>query len=178
MARPLQKGFTIVELLIVIVVIGVLAAIVIVSFNGIQTRAQNTQKYNELKSWQKAFETYKAGQGNYPALADGDYCLGRGFLAGYDGASRCRDYGYSGTTSILESNNATLMTELSKAITIPKPSNLPVGGTLGPYATYTATQITILGWFKGTTGQCPSETTEVWADAPSSRLACRILLTR
>ena len=37
-----QKGFTIVELLIVIVVIGILAAITIVAFNGIQERARNT----------------------------------------------------------------------------------------------------------------------------------------
>lgn len=37
-----QKGFTIVELLIVIVVIGILAAITIVAFNGIQDRARNT----------------------------------------------------------------------------------------------------------------------------------------
>lgn len=32
------RGFTIVELLIVIVVIGILAGIVIVSYNGVQTR--------------------------------------------------------------------------------------------------------------------------------------------
>ena len=38
-----RTGFTIVELLIVIVVIGILAAITIVAFNGIQTRAKNTQ---------------------------------------------------------------------------------------------------------------------------------------
>ena len=37
-----QKGFTIVELLIVIVIIGILAAITIVAYNGIQQRAQTT----------------------------------------------------------------------------------------------------------------------------------------
>ena len=35
-----SRGFTIVELLIVIVVIGILASIVIVAFNGIQERAR------------------------------------------------------------------------------------------------------------------------------------------
>ncbi|MDB5165339.1 MAG: Fimbrial protein, partial [Candidatus Saccharibacteria bacterium] len=35
-----QRGFTIVELLIVIVVIGILAAITIVAYNGIQNRAR------------------------------------------------------------------------------------------------------------------------------------------
>ena len=37
-----KKGFTIVELLIVIVVIGILAAITIVAFNGVQDRARDT----------------------------------------------------------------------------------------------------------------------------------------
>lgn len=37
-----QRGFTIVELLIVIVVIGILAAIITVTFNGVQSRAKNT----------------------------------------------------------------------------------------------------------------------------------------
>lgn len=39
MKQQQQHGFTIVELLIVIVVIGILAAITIVAYNGVQTRA-------------------------------------------------------------------------------------------------------------------------------------------
>ncbi len=41
--RSRQKGFTIVELLIVIVVIAILAAITIVAYNGIQNRARDSQ---------------------------------------------------------------------------------------------------------------------------------------
>lgn len=43
-----KSGFTIVELLIVIVVIGTLAAISIVAYNGIQDRARNTTVENDL----------------------------------------------------------------------------------------------------------------------------------
>jgi len=37
-----QSGFTIVELLIVVVVIAILAAITIVAYNGIQNRAKSS----------------------------------------------------------------------------------------------------------------------------------------
>ncbi len=38
-----QRGFTIVELLIVIVIIGVLAALIVVAYNGIQDRARQSK---------------------------------------------------------------------------------------------------------------------------------------
>jgi general secretion pathway protein G len=63
-----QKGFTIVELLIVIVIIGVLAAITVVAYNGIQNRANNSARYGDLKAWVKHFELYKAQEGTYPFL--------------------------------------------------------------------------------------------------------------
>jgi prepilin-type N-terminal cleavage/methylation domain-containing protein len=49
-----RKGFTIVELLIVIVVIGILAAITIVSFNGVTTKANNTKIASDLNQFKKA----------------------------------------------------------------------------------------------------------------------------
>ena len=62
-----KSGFTIVELLIVIVVIGILAAITIVAFNGIQGRARDSQRVQDMNSIIKALEVYKIQNGNYPA---------------------------------------------------------------------------------------------------------------
>ena len=66
------SGFTIVELLIVIVVIGILAAITIVSYSGITNRANGTQAITNAESVQKVGEAYNAdppaGVNGYPAL--------------------------------------------------------------------------------------------------------------
>lgn len=66
-----QSGFTIVELLIVIVVIGILAAITIVAYNGIQNRARATTSKSMAQNVVKKAEAYNADKGTYPAaLAD------------------------------------------------------------------------------------------------------------
>lgn len=57
-AKQKQPGFTIVELLIVIVVIAILAAITIVAFNGVQQRARNTARLSAAKSVLKQLEIY------------------------------------------------------------------------------------------------------------------------
>ena len=61
-----NKGFTIVELLIVIVVIGILAGLVITTYNGIQQKARNTERTTDLKTFQSQLEAYYANKGYYP----------------------------------------------------------------------------------------------------------------
>lgn len=62
-----QKGFTIVELLIVIVVIGILAAITVVAYNGIQNRANNTVVQSDLRSSFNNLQQYYVVNGSYPS---------------------------------------------------------------------------------------------------------------
>ena len=64
-----QSGFTIVELLIVIVVIGILAAITIVAYSGITARANTVKAQSNGESTQKVAETYNADLGLYPTQA-------------------------------------------------------------------------------------------------------------
>jgi prepilin-type N-terminal cleavage/methylation domain-containing protein len=60
-------GFTIVELLIVIVVIAILATISIVTYVGIQNRARDTQRKQDVASIARALEMYYVQYGEYPA---------------------------------------------------------------------------------------------------------------
>lgn len=86
-----QSGFTIVELLVVIVVIGILAAISIVSFNGVTAKAEEVVVKSDLKNASTQLEITKIETGSYPAtgadlkrsdgteftytFATGNYCL-------------------------------------------------------------------------------------------------------
>jgi type IV pilus assembly protein PilA len=61
-----NSGFTIVELLIVIVIIGILAAITIVAYNGIQNRAKASAAQSSANVLQKKLEAYNAVKSSYP----------------------------------------------------------------------------------------------------------------
>jgi len=63
-----QQGFTIVELLIVVVVIAILAAITIVSYTGIQNRAKTSALQNTVKQASTKLQTYSVqNSDSYPA---------------------------------------------------------------------------------------------------------------
>lgn len=63
LTRSKQAGFTIVELLIVIVVIGILAAITIVAYNGIQERAEATKIVSQAAAYIKGLKTWEVDLG-------------------------------------------------------------------------------------------------------------------
>lgn len=64
-----QSGFTIVELLIVIVVIGILAAIVITTFTGVQKKGRDADRKSDINSIYSQVEVYFAENSRYPSLA-------------------------------------------------------------------------------------------------------------
>ena len=60
-------GFTIVELLVVIVVIGILAAVTIVSYTGISNKASLASLQTDLSNASKQLKIFQTINGNYPA---------------------------------------------------------------------------------------------------------------
>jgi prepilin-type N-terminal cleavage/methylation domain-containing protein len=61
-----ERGFTIVELLVVIVVIGILAAITIVAYNGITARANTSASALVAANIGKKIEIYNSEKATYP----------------------------------------------------------------------------------------------------------------
>ena len=64
-----QSGFTIVELLIVIVVIGILAALVVTTFSGIQQKGRDKERQTDINAVHQQVEAYYAQEGKYPSLS-------------------------------------------------------------------------------------------------------------
>lgn len=87
-ARSLSRGFTIVELLIVIVIIAILAAITIVAFNGIQQRAENAKTVSALNAYKKILKQYHTLREQH--VTTGGMCLGDQYPLLSSTAEGCR----------------------------------------------------------------------------------------
>ncbi len=61
-----KKGFTLVELLVVIAIIGILASIMLVSFNTAKQKARDAQRLSDIKNIQVALEMYYNDNSKYP----------------------------------------------------------------------------------------------------------------
>ena len=84
MVKKKQTGFTIVELLIVIVIIGILAAITVVAYNGIQQRAKNQQASSDLANLAKAIHLARINDGKVLKDITGNSCTSCGSQANYE----------------------------------------------------------------------------------------------
>lgn len=70
-----MSGFTIVELLIVIVVIAILATIGIVAYSGAQQRARTSVQLAAAKSYLDGINAYIAANGKHPDFSIGRICI-------------------------------------------------------------------------------------------------------
>ena len=102
-----KYGFTIVELLIVIVVIAILATISITAYTNFQQRAKNTAIINAASQSLKMIQAYIVEHGTYPAT----------YNACITGESECQTYG---STDNKTSSSSTFNTNMAKIGILPK----------------------------------------------------------
>lgn len=68
MRKRMNKAFTLVEILIVVVILGILAAIVVPQFTNATEDAQQGNLRAQIKSLQNQIELFKARNNSYPDL--------------------------------------------------------------------------------------------------------------
>lgn len=137
------KGFTIVELLIVIVVIGILAAIVIVAYSGVQNKGYDTSVQANLRNTSAKIMEFQTNSqaGSYPTASQTDLqslisVSKNAYKVGTSGsASYCRsdtDYSLYGRSV---SGNTYVYSSKNGLITVASTGNLNSECALGGIAT-------------------------------------------
>lgn len=107
-----NRGFTIVELLIVIVVIGILAAIVIVAYTGISVRANASASKANAQSVQSVAEAYAQDTVN-----NGLYAASAASLSSYTGGTARIPSGVTLVTTQLTTSGTTTIQYTAKGTT-------------------------------------------------------------
>ncbi|MFA5643957.1 MAG: LamG-like jellyroll fold domain-containing protein [Patescibacteria group bacterium] len=65
--RLKKSGFTLVEILVVVAIIGILATLVVVSLGDTRAKARDSQRISDIKQMQVALRLYFSDQGYYPS---------------------------------------------------------------------------------------------------------------
>ena len=150
--KQAQKGFTIIELLIVIAIIGILAGLVLNNFQGAQAKARDTQRRTDINNIHAKLEEFFNEENSYPiSFTQAD-------LAGIDAGA------LTDTDDItIEPTNATASTKPADPYTATKPDE-DAGESQYTYAAYECTGATA-------TDDCAKYVLYSWVERPDDPAA-------
>lgn len=196
-----KLGFTIVEIIVVVSIIGILLTIGVVAWNGIQERSRNARVLSAITTYRDTFTFFAAQEKRYPTVPrTGSYCLQYGGLTGQEVNTRwpaaakpltltsgsvtkdsyyCRDFLEPTTHYAIYPPLLQDIESISKLNASNKAddylADVSSGGIWVRYSgTSTATTLQIHGFFSGS--NCPASTVKSWGDAKKS--ICYITLDR
>lgn len=170
-------GFTIVELLVVVTVIGIIAGIVVVSYNSARINAENAKTLQAANQYLKTITNYGVRNGTYPVTSTYP-CLGTvASCAKVSGSTNC--FGINGAISNA-SFNAIIAAEVSP---VPEPStqgitcsgNQYVGGYYNRNDSGNGKTAEINFFLRGNQ-TCPSDYGTVTKSQQDDLTRCRVVL--
>ncbi|MBY0538470.1 prepilin-type N-terminal cleavage/methylation domain-containing protein [Patescibacteria group bacterium] len=86
--RSKTKGFTLIEVMVVITIVGFLASVVLAALTDARAKARDTQRVQMVKELQKALELYRnENNGNYPCAAVMPACVSGGGQVNVNGSA-------------------------------------------------------------------------------------------
>jgi len=176
------RGFTLIELVLAVIIIGIIASIVIVGWGSVGGQTRDRAREADVRTWAAAFDLYKSRFIAYPALPTADtpggdvtLCLGP-FTST---SSKCGQYGSSTATQFIAASGSTsLITNIGKTAsngaaptdTGPAINNALVGPLVYLSQTTSGTTITVTAKFINFfETNCPStDFTDISASLPAS----------
>lgn len=86
-----RHGFTLIELMIVVIVISILASIVVVAYNGVQAEARDAKRRDGASKIAEAIELLYVQQGLSITDTDSNWGSGNGFVTSAEGKTICNE---------------------------------------------------------------------------------------
>ncbi len=114
-----NSSFTLIELLIVIAIIGILAAIILISLASVNVRVSNQSRVGQANQIQKALEQYYIANGAYPLRGNNAwYCF-------RPGTENCSNGGNTGNTTLMSDISPYLENSMTVIPASPDPNGCP-----------------------------------------------------
>jgi type II secretion system protein G len=134
-----KKGFTLIEFLVVIAIIGILSSVVVASLNTARLKARDAKRIADIKQIQLALEMYNDKNGSYPtalsalttagfiSVVPTDPSAGAAYSFGYNPSTSPTTYHLGATLE--DSSNPALSSDRDCVSSANPPTNCPATTT-------------------------------------------------